>query len=190
MEKTMHTDMPMTKLQALLNAIAKLYSGVVATVVHERVHAYHADAANDDDIADALRTYIKQIKQKASTHTAPIDTSSGLAEPALTAETPSGHSAIAAESANTSGISNPLSDYFQKNNAYSELTSPLGEKLKSSAWEHTHSAIRLAHQGDFASAKLHADLANNAIHELGHYMPEADFIAFKRAVKAELLDKT
>ena len=136
-----------------------------------------------------MRAYIKHVKKQAATQTAPSIPQTTKTDPTR-AETHAENRTAWADKPAAGDLSNPLSDFFKKNNAYSELASPLGEKLKTSAWEHTHSAIRLAHQGEFSKAKLHADLANSAVHELGHYMSEADFIAFKRAVKAELLTKT
>ena len=90
---------------------------------------------------------------------------------------------------NGHGFANPLSQHLKKNNLDDELATPIGHKLSSSAWNHTHSAIRCAHQGDYANAKLHADLANNAIHELGHYVSTAEFTRFKQAIKSELLSR-
>ena len=185
----MDPERPMSKMQTLLHAIAKLYSSIVATVLHERAAAYHANTGvdDDDDIGVSLREYINQVKKNATS--TPSVTQSAVTEPALPAAMHGEHNTQLADNAHAETLDSTLSDYFKKHTASSRLATPLGEKLKTSAWNHTHSAIRFAHQGDFASAKLHAELANNAIHELGHYMPEEDFIAFKRAVKAELLDK-
>lgn len=182
----------MNTLQSLLHRIAALYSHMFANVMHERVSAYHAHPGSDDDdddIGTTLRAYIKHTKQLAAANTALSTHQSGVTEPALTSVLQPQQLVEISASPNANAVSNPLSEYFQKNNTHSDLAPPLVKKLQASAWEHTHSAIRLAHQGDFTSAKLHADLASNAIRQLGHYMSEVDFKTFKRAVKAELLDK-
>ena len=152
----------MTKLQSLLDNVAQLYADMFTHVLHERVTAFHHQSADeyDDEVGASLHTYIKRIKQGAA--------SAPTAQPVM---------------------EDPLSSYFGHHSGYSALTTPLRERLKTSAWEHTHSAIHLAHQGDFASAKLHAILANNATHELGHYLIQADYNSFKRAMKSELLDR-
>lgn len=181
----MDTEIALNRMESLLESIAKLYSGVFASVMHERVNTYHAEqqAGDINDIGDALRTYIKRLQQQTSR--AQVETS----EPMLP-QAPSHDHPVASVDGHVSGPhENALSDYFKKHNAPAEFASPLSEKLKSSAWAHTHSAIRFAHEGDYASAKLYADLANNAIHELGHYLSATDFMAFKRAVKSELLSK-
>ena len=188
----MDTIIAMNKLQTLLHALAKLYSGMFANILHERVSAYHAndDSDSDNDIGASLRTYIKNVKQHAAANPTPLVNRSGVTEPTLPAVAYPEQSDALADKPDIIAISNPLSNYFKKNKSSSELAPPLSEKLKASAWEHTHSVIRLAHMGDYSSAKLHAELANNALHELKHYMPEADFNAFKSAVKAELLSKS
>lgn len=182
----MESEAALNRLESLLHAIAKLYSGAFASILHERVSSYHAETGNtyDNDIGEALRSYIKQIKQHAT-----AQNQAGVSQSVSPNGTATEHSSAALNSTRA-GFQNPLSDYFKKSATPTELSSPLGEKLKRSAWDHTHSAIRLAHQGDYASAKLYADLANNAIHELGHFLSEADFNTFKAAIKAELHAKT
>ena len=59
----MDTDIPMSKLQSLLHAVAALYSGMFANVLHERVTAYHARTDDADDIGVSLHAYIKNAKQ-------------------------------------------------------------------------------------------------------------------------------
>jgi hypothetical protein len=179
----MDTEIAMNRLDSLLHAIAKLYSGIVASLVHKRTTSYRPGSDDTSDIGAALHAYIKQVKQRAT------ETPSNTTDPALQVDLPSDRTSTLAPG-HDAQTDNPLSNYFKKNNSYSELAQPIGEKLKSSAWEHTHSAIRFAHQGDYATAKLHADLANNAIHELSHFMSTDDFETFKRAVKDELLGKT
>ena len=64
----MDTERPISKMQSLLHAIAKLYSNIVATVLHERAAAYHANTGvdDDDDIGVSLREYINQVKKNAT----------------------------------------------------------------------------------------------------------------------------
>lgn len=179
----------MTKLQRILKNIAELYSGMFANLLHQRVTAFHNISATsyEDDISASLHAYIKRIKQETATNSGTSAQHSVLTEPALTSVAKPLN--IITSSDSESATPNPLASHLKQHNGHSELAPPLSEKLKASAWEHTHSAIRLAHQGDFASAKLHAVLANNAIHELGYYLQQADYNTFKLAVKTELLDR-
>jgi hypothetical protein len=182
----------MTKMRALLHRIAELYSMMFASVMHERVTTYRADAGNEadtDDVGASLRAYIEHARTSAPANPASSPPRAVASEaPAAAQSPPPTHDEYIGNSASPL-VSNPLLDYFKKNNTYSQLAPSLSEKLKISAWEHTHRAIRLTHQADYAGARLHADLANNAVHELGHYLSDEDFRAFKSAVKSELLRK-
>jgi hypothetical protein len=180
----MESDIALNRLESLLHAMAKLYTDMFSSLMHERTAAYHAASDDAEDIGVALHAYIKQIKHHATLpHALAV-------EPIPATDTLANHTNPEANTSPMAHVQNPLAEYFKKNNASAELATPIGEKLKLSAWDHTQSTIRFAHQGDYANAKLHADLANNAIHELSHFMNAADFSAFKRAVKAELFDKT
>lgn len=173
-----------SEFQELLYSVAKLYSSTILNITNRRVGTYHTQTNTDyaDEIGDALESYISQVKDQATSN------QSGVHDPGIPPEmqrkhttSPNSQSGVILDSA--------LSEFFKKNMSYSKLSSPLEQKLKTTAWDHTHSAIRYAHMGDYTCAKLHADLANSAIHELGHYMDEKDFISFKQAVSQELQRK-
>ena len=51
----------------------------------------------------------------------------------------------------------------------------MGEQLKDSIWSHTHAATLNTRQGNVSKAKLHAQIANNALKEAAHYMSEEDY---------------
>ena len=71
---------------------------------------------------------------------------------------------------------------------YSGVSLNTGEKLIQSTWEHFHASIRLAHQGDVKTAKMHAELTRNALIEAAHYLPEAVYSRFSREVLKALED--
>ncbi|NOQ90802.1 MAG: hypothetical protein GQ549_07630 [Gammaproteobacteria bacterium] len=50
----------------------------------------------------------------------------------------------------------------------------MGNKLKDSTWSHIHTALLHARQGDASTAKLHADIACEALKEAAHYMSKED----------------
>lgn len=182
----MSAEKPSHDLQSLLHAITELYSGIISHVVHDRISAYHSDGGNSDDVGAALHEYIVRIKRSTQHADSPTSTQ---AEPVAPHGAPHAHPQADMPVENGHDLAKALSQQLQKNSLGAELATSLGHKLSASAWEHTHSAIRFAHQGDYANAKLHADLANNAIHELGHYLSAAEFTRFKQAIKAELLTK-
>lgn len=171
-------------LHALLQSMQKLYSGIMSSLVRDRLTAYHEGGSNsfDDDIGASLNQYINNLSAQTQANAAqqPAQSDPPLPPKAVFNTTPSSA---------PGDTPNPLSGYFKKNKSYSELAPRISDKLKESAWEHTHTAIRLARLGDFTTAKLHAGLANNAIKELAHYLPETEYAEFKNIIKTELLAK-
>ena len=176
-------------LHSLLHAMQKIYSGIMSSLVRERITSYHEGNGSrlDDDIGTSLNHYIDSVT--STTATAQTQDMSEMTDPPLPGRAELSQKTGQSANQATLDIQTPLTDHFKKNKSYSELSPHIGEKLQNSAWEHTHTAIRLAHRGDIATAKLHANLANNAIKELGHYLSEADYTEFKNAIKAELLNK-
>ena len=52
--------------------------------------------------------------------------------------------------------------------------------------QEAHTALRYAHQGDVRTARLHADIANNAQKEAAFYMSEEEYQAFSQEVHEQL----
>lgn len=65
---------------------------------------------------------------------------------------------------------------YLKQRKTSSVTQPyVGDKLTASVWEHIHSAVRSARQGDVDTAKLHTKIAGQALEEAGHYLNDKDY---------------
>jgi hypothetical protein len=188
----MKTDVAHNKLQLLLSTIESLYSGIVTNIIHRRITSFHAISRTcyDNDVRGSLLTYIHSVEINIHNQPTPVEIKPILNEPVIP-HAQNHHRIETTEPIKSAeNHDNELANHFKKYNANTELATSLCDKLKTSAWEHTHTAIRLAHLHDFVNAKLHADLANNAIYELGHYMSESDFNQFRNAINAELADKS
>lgn len=70
------------------------------------------------------------------------------------------------------------------------LDPELSKKLKESTWNHIHTALRLARQGEAGTARLHLDIASQALKEAAHYMSREEHIAFTVEVEEKLGDIT
>jgi len=81
-----------------------------------------------------------------------------------------------------------LSLYF-KNNKALETDPPMAARLRRSIWEHIHSAHRLARSGDAHTAKIHADIAIDAMKTLSHYVSDHEYIEFFNMIKQQMNDK-
>ena len=62
----------------------------------------------------------------------------------------------------------------------------LGEKLSVSAWDHIRTSLRYVHEKNIGLAKMHADLANEALKQASHYMTDEEYIELKVSVLEEL----
>jgi len=74
-----------------------------------------------------------------------------------------------------------------KNKKYIDSSySKVADKLISSTWDHFHAAIREARQGKAKTAKMHVDVANYAMKEVAHFLPEEEYQNFYSDVKVEV----
>ena len=62
----------------------------------------------------------------------------------------------------------------------------LSDQLQRSVRQHLNTSLRKARSGDLTNAKLYANLASNALHELVRYMPKEDFARFNGQICADL----
>ena len=74
-----------------------------------------------------------------------------------------------------SEIGSSFSEYLKQKKSYSINHPFIGDKLKTSAWEHIHCTIRYARQENVAMAKLHADIAGHALEELAHFLKDIEY---------------
>ncbi len=85
-----------------------------------------------------------------------------------------------------SGVLGRFVNYLRKRSRSATMSPLLAEKLQQRTWEHITAAVNLAHQGNDDGARLHAELAENAMAEASRYMAEAEYDAFEKAVKEKL----
>ena len=89
-------------------------------------------------------------------------------------EVPLQHRDVAAQTM-TASENRVGKDYFENHTVHRDEESSMGDQLKGSAWTHLHSALLYARQGDVSRAKLHADIASQALKEAAHYLSEEDY---------------
>ena len=81
-----------------------------------------------------------------------------------------------------------LSVHLKDSHRYSGASQDTGDRLMQSTWEHFHTSIRLARQGDVDAARLHSELTNTALNEAAHYLPEPVYSRFSQDVMKALDD--
>lgn len=79
-----------------------------------------------------------------------------------------------------------LSVFFRNTHRHSAVSLDVGDRLMQHTWEHIHASIRIAHQGDVKTARLHAELANNAFKEATHYLSPPVYSRFAHEVTKAL----
>ena len=75
-----------------------------------------------------------------------------------------------------------LSVHLKDAHKYTGISQDTGAKLVQTTWEHFHTTIRLARQGNAKAARIHMDLTNNALIEAAHYLSESDYDHFSKEV--------
>jgi hypothetical protein len=176
------------KKDSLLHTIKRLYTELFLVTLHNRIDSYHAlrHSEKDGDISRRLYDEIDKIAAQSShTHTAheitPVQTD--IASPA-----PPQSIDLSMKSQPASMLSmtlNGLSVFFHSKKVQ-ENDPHMAGKLQQCVWDHVHSAHRFARTGDSNTAKLHANIATNAIKTLSHYMPESEYKAFYDEISHEL----
>lgn len=162
-------------INELLRSVNSLLSKIVLLDLWKRTKAYKQHGSSDiqQDIATPLFDCIDKLAAQAS---APIVAqASDNAQPAAEkTQDPAQPTRPQAADMLSSNISEDLKPHL----IHSDSANHLGEKLKANAWSHFHTSILRAREGDARTAKLHANIANQALKEAGHYMSDEDFKIF------------
>lgn len=184
---------PEREINALLKTLQRLYARITSLVLHKRMDSYREEAGNvaDHDLTTLLSDHIDSLA-------APGPATSGKTQhresarkvPSATEDlSPGGHHSGHQVSI-VSRTVNGLGRYFKSSRTEPVLDPELSKKLKESTWNHIHTALRLARQGEAGTARLHLDIASQALKEAAHYMSREEHIAFTVEVEEKLGDIT
>lgn len=173
--------------QSLLHKLKNLYTRLFIVSLHNRIHHYHSmhDTTMHQQISRFLYKLIDEIVNEVSSTYTPTDYKH------LKFINDEKHSSQLRSrdqpyvSSSVSMTLNGLSLYLQKVKAV-ENDPSMSEKLKMCFWDHVHAAHRNARMGDSKTAKLHIDIACNAMKSLSQYMPDAEYRDFIAEFTKEL----
>jgi len=180
---------PEHEIKSLLRALQKLYSRITSLVLHKRMDSYREEAGSvaDHDLATLLSDHIDSLAVPGPANSG--KTQHQVSEPNVQSATedlaPGRHHSDHQVSI-VSRTFNGLGRYFKSGRTQSVLDPELSKKLKESTWSHIHTALRLARQGEAGTAKLHLDIASQALKEAAHYMSREEHIAFTVEVQEKL----
>ena len=169
----MHTK---HRISSLLQDLHELYFKLCAIDLRKRMNLYHHNTYTDDapDISVSLTKHFDKL--------APVDKpgrtgTAGTVTPP-SPKRPARHDSKKQPRRQTRGITRMVITFFRPQKIFTSIKTSnqyMGEKLKDSIWSHTHAAMLHARQGNVSNAKLHAQIANDALKEVAHYMSEKDY---------------
>ncbi|MEN8764205.1 MAG: hypothetical protein ABF290_17475 [Thiogranum sp.] len=180
---------PEREINALLHALQKLYARITSLVLHKRMDSYReeADSVADHDLASLLSDHIDRLaaprpensgEQQHRVSEQKVQTVTQNSTPGR----PHADHQVSIVGRTFSG----LGRYLKSSRTETVLDPELSKKLKMSAWHHIHTALRLARQGEAETAKLHLDIASQALKEAAHYMSREEHIALIVEVEEKL----
>jgi len=167
-------------LNRLSRTLHELYYKLCAMDLHKRMNFYHRNTGTNKtpDISASLTKNIDKLAPASK------PTNAGTTNAAASAATAgsskrTGKLNIAKQPGQQTGwLNKVVSSVSRPKKIYKSKITPdpyMGDKLKDSAWSHIHAALLHARQGEAITAKLHADIANEALKEAAHYMSEEDY---------------
>ena len=183
----------------LLGTLQRLYSRLSLTALHRRMGSYHkensAGITMGKDISSSLNGHIdklansehakcKGVACEEAAKVVPADAM--LHTTAQTVADSQNPSPSQDQASLVSTVLDGLAKYFKSGQSEPTIQPHVSEKLKKSTLDHIHTALRHARQGEVTTAKLHADIANQALKEVAHYMSADEYKVFAAEVEALL----
>ena len=158
-----------TKLQSSINNL--LYS-LTLSISKLRINSYHNTITFEPhlDITPMLLQEIDNLATNIKQHINPENNQQdNNANPYSTSALPhAGPLPNTNSLVSNDGLAKQLDNHATSNKYHETLSA----KLKNHSWEHIHSALRFARQGDKHNAYLHAQLAGECLHQAMHFLPE------------------
>ena len=177
-----------TPTESLLHKVRRLYTELFLVTLHNRIDSFHSFLHLDGhlEIGKVLHELIDEIVKDVSHNYSPEDYKDMkfLDSGTTTRHVQPDHNLYRSPSMASMTL-NGLSVFLKKQKA-EEYNPHMADKLQRVVWDHVHSAHRFARLGDGNTAKLHADIACNAIKALSHYMSSEDYNIFFNEISEQL----
>lgn len=164
---------------SLLSVLKSLFSELMQLTLEQRLNLQRRKSAGDSvDITEKLNKHLDQIntehRNESATNSSvssPVDSSAGADTEVRSQGVDQKHEE-----------SNRLREYLNDVRSRSYTDSYMGERLVKSTWEHVYQAECKARKGDDVNARLHANIAAQAMKEAQKFMKEDEYEAFSSAV--------
>jgi hypothetical protein len=163
-------------LRGLIDALHQLVIMISSRLRHSQIHgSAMGDAKSDYDLGKKLRSHIEKIS---------VDRELS-AKPHTVEKVPTAEPNVKSDSAATAQESSRIAEHI-KQKATSQLLPRMNEKLQSNTMEHINISLILAREGNIEGAKLHIDLAENAMHAASRFMSHEEYEIFKQKVERRM----
>ena len=167
-----------SETHSLLHSLYDLYIKISHYDWYKRRQSYRP-VVSEADISQSLQENIDRLSESRHSLTASAPTRSSSEGAA--------HEPAQSQTSVTmiSRMLHGLTRHYKNSTKNIEANQFMGNKLKTSIWSHIHIAFMQARQGDVAAAKVHADIATQALKLAAHYMTEDDYkLLYVDVVKA------
>lgn len=165
-------------LASLIESLRLLFAQVSRRLLEHRLteRSPSSSTADSADISDALDNHLELTAADAASQ-----------EPESAASrSPAGEPKATSKAATVPpGLFTALARRFRKRR-WAVNQPHLGEKMRATTNDHINQALRLARSGNVQGAKLHTELAENAMKTASQYMSDEDFRAFKEKVEGRI----
>ena len=163
-------------LRGFIDAINHLVIMIASRLRHMQIlRSAMGSAKGDYDIWQKLGSHMEQISAESQPDTEPRTIKKGKS----TTHHRQDHAATTAQELNR------LTEHG-KRKAVNRLLSPMNEHMQSKTMEHINISLILAKEGNTDGAKLHIDLAENAMHTASRFMSHEDYEIFEKKVEHRL----
>lgn len=163
----------------LLSVLKSLFSELMQLNLEQRLNWQRTrKAAESIDISETLHRHIDQINIQHRSESATIAAGSSPTGTGRRTDT----EVRTRESESLSEEDNRLREHLHDVRSRSYTESYMGERLVKSTWEHVYQAECKAREGDDVNARLHANIAAQAMKEAQKYMKVEEYEAFSSAV--------
>lgn len=167
----------------LIQSLQNLYLKVASRLWQRRMQNPAGGVNDPVEITDYLRDHIEQSAAEARTANnggAGNDTN-GTLTPGME------RSKKKPKLESPTGIFDALARYFRgRRKGETHVEPHLAEKMRHKTMYHLNKAVLQARQGNTAGAKMHAELAENAMETAGDYMADDDYQVFKADVEGRI----
>ena len=172
-----------------MDSLLALFSRLSTVILNKRMSAYRKgdSALVDNQILSTLYDIVEKTPAPENVQEQAAEVASVTQAEASVSNFPTQNSA-----GKVSSVVSPetphkeLSNRLRANQSRLSDSKHLGEKLSISVWDHIRTSLRYAREKNAGLAKMHADLANEALQQASRYMTDDEYIELKTSVLAEI----